>query len=295
MAPSTVLVTGASGFTGRYIVAALQKRGYVVASLGTGESAADIGIDCDLTDASAVRSAVAQISPRYVIHLAALSFVGHGDPEAFYRVNVLGTVNLLEALSAEVIPPEKILIASSANIYGSPDRDTIDETVCPAPVNHYACSKLAMEHMVRTWFDRLPIIITRPFNYTGPGQDERFLVPKIVGHFKRHAPEIELGNLDVSRDFSDVTDVVSAYLALLESSAASVAVNTCSGVATSLREIINMMNDIAGYEIRIRVNPAFVRKNEIPSLRGDNSLLRRLIGPVQQTPLVETVRKMFLA
>jgi nucleoside-diphosphate-sugar epimerase len=227
--------------------------------------------------------------------LAALSFVGHGDPEAFYRVNVLGTVNLLEALSAEVIPPEKILIASSANIYGSPDRDTIDETICPAPVNHYACSKLAMEHMVRTWFDRLPIIITRPFNYTGPGQDERFLVPKIVGHFKRHAPEIELGNLDVSRDFSDVTDVVSAYLALLESSAASVAVNTCSGVATSLREIINMMNDIAGYEIRIRVNPAFVRKNEIPSLRGDNSLLRRLIGPVQQTPLVETVRKMFLA
>lgn len=138
--------------------------------------------------------------------------MGHADARAFYDVNLFGTLNLLEALTALPELPRKVLIASSANIYGTPGIEVIDESVCAAPVNHYACSKLAMEHMVRTWFDRFPIVMTRPFNYTGVGQDEKFLIPKIVSHFKRRAPKIELGNLDVSRDFSDVRDVAAAYM-----------------------------------------------------------------------------------
>ncbi|MEW6111019.1 MAG: GDP-mannose 4,6-dehydratase [Thermodesulfobacteriota bacterium] len=290
----TALVTGASGFTGRHMIAALKGRGYRVVGFGASCQDADLSISCDLTDPVAVREAVLQVSPDYVVHLAALSFVAHGDAEAFYRVNVLGTLNLLEALAALDAVPRKVLVASSANVYGTPGIEVIDESVCPAPVNHYACSKLAMEHMVRTWFERLPIVITRPFNYTGPGQDERFLIPKIVGHFKRGAREIELGNLDVSRDFSDVADVVAAYAALLESDTRSVTVNVCSGRATSLREIIAKMNDIAGYEIEVRVNPAFVRANEIPRLLGNNAVLAGLAGMTPQIKIDATLHRMFM-
>ena len=296
MTGKTALVTGASGFTGRHMIAALKTRGYRVVGLGMSNvdtSGADVTLPCDLTDALAVREAVAQAAPDVVVHLAALAFVGHGDVEAFYRVNVFGTLNLLEALARLDTPPRKILIASSANVYGSPDVEVIDESVCPAPVNHYACSKLVMEHMVRTWFARLPIVIARPFNYTGPGQDERFLIAKIVGHFRRGESSIELGNLDVSRDFSDVADVVTAYLALLESNAHSVTLNICSNTAHSLREVIGMMESIAGYAIEVKVNPAFVRQNEIPRMLGDNTALRGLVGAVPQTPFITTLQRMY--
>jgi len=137
--------------------------------------------------------------------------------------------------------------------------EIIDETVCPAPVNHYANSKLAMEHMVRTYDDRLPLIITRPFNYTGVGQAEHFLIPKIVAHYRQRQPVIELGNLEVIRDFSDVRFVVEVYRQLLESDIQGETVNLCSGAGVTLGEIIEKMNEIAGYAIQVRVNPAFVR------------------------------------
>ena len=254
-----------------------------------------VPLDCDITDKEAVKAVVARAAPDWVIHLAALSFVGDADLEAFYRVNVFGTLHVLEALDALKKPPTRVLIASSAHIYGSPRIEWIDEHVMPAPVSHYACSKLVMEHMVNPWFERLPMVITRPFNYTGIGQDERFLIPKIVGHFARKASVIELGNLDISRDFSDVREVVSAYLALLDSTVSGIKVNVCGGRATSLRAIIAQMNDLAGYTIDVRVNPAFVRANEIPVLRGDNHLLRELIGQVPSIPLFQTLTDMFSA
>jgi nucleoside-diphosphate-sugar epimerase len=141
----------------------------------------------------------------------------------------------------------------------------------------------------------LPIIITRPFNYTGPGQDERFLISKIVGHLRRGARSISLGNLDVSRDFSDVRDVVAAYIALLESDARSETVNICRGRAVALREILRIAGDVAGYEIGVTVEPSLIRPNEIPTLRGSNERLRQLTGMTPQIPIEETVRDMFLA
>lgn len=295
MRKPVVLVTGAGGFTGRYLVPALRTKGYGVVGLGEGASSADRDLACNLTDAAAVRAAVGDAQPTHVVHLAALAFVGHGDARAFYDVNLFGTLNLLEALAALPQTPRKVLLASSANVYGTPGIEVIDESVCPAPVNHYACSKLAMEHMARTWFDKLPIVMTRPFNYTAVGQDEKFLIPKIVSHFKRRAPKIELGNLDVSRDFSDVRDVVDAYVGLLESDARSDVFNVCSGKAVALRSVLDIMARVTGHAMEVEVNPAFVRPNEIPVLRGSHGKLTKAIGFAPRYALDDTLAWMLNA
>jgi nucleoside-diphosphate-sugar epimerase len=284
----TALLTGAGGFTGRYLEPALQQRGYRVVRLDPAGSD-----PCDLTNRDAVERTVLRASPDVVVHLAAVTFVGHDATEDFYRVNVLGTLNLLEALAKLKSAPAGVIVASSANVYGTPAVEVLDESMCPAPVNHYANSKLAMEHMVRNWFDRLPIVITRPFNYTGPGQADHFLVPKIVKHFRERAPFIELGNLNISRDYSDVEDVTAAYVALLESNARSEVVNICSGRSIALLEIISTMTDIAGYEIEVRVNPEFVRANEILRLVGSTAKLRTLVNLPPPRPFADTLRRMY--
>lgn len=290
----TVLVTGASGFTGRHMVHLLEARGHKVIGFGrAGEREGNIEVD--LCDVRAVGEAVNRVQPDWVVHLAGIAFVGHGDADALYRVNVVATTNLLTALTACGKRAKRVLLASSANVYGTPDVGVIDESTPPAPVNHYAASKLAMEFMARTWFDRLPIVLARPFNYTGIGQDELFVVPKIVSHFRRRAEVIELGNLDVSRDFSDVRDVTQAYLRLLESAAHSVCVNVCSGRPVSLREIIAWVEACAGYTIEVKANPAFFRANEIPSLCGSNARLQALTGFSPTVRLEDTLRWMYEA
>ncbi|WP_297913683.1 GDP-mannose 4,6-dehydratase [Thiomonas sp.] len=289
MTGRVVLVTGAGGFTGRHLVPALRAAGYRVVGLGREGSPADTDVDCDLRDPRAVREAVAAVRPTHVVHLAALAFVAHADERAFYDVNLFGCLHLLDALHALPQGPRKVLIASSANVYGTPGVETIDETVCPAPVNHYACSKLAMEHMVRTWFGRLPIVLARPFNYTGVGQSESFLIPKIVKHFTQRAERIQLGNLDVSRDFSDVRDVVSAYVALLESEVHSETFNVCSGRAVALRDLLQMVGRLTGHALRVEVDSALVRKDEIASLRGSHQKLSRAVGFTPRYSLEQTL------
>jgi len=256
----------------------LTEAGYRVFGLTQEPAQTPAEIQADLGDPPALRAALEIARPDYIVHLAAITFVPHGDSAEIYRVNLFGTLNLLDAILAVGLQPLKVLVASSANVYGNPSVEVIDETVCPAPVNHYANSKLAMEHMARTYDDRLPLVITRPFNYTGAGQAEHFLIPKIVAHYRARRPIIELGNLDVVRDFSAVAFVVNAYQKLLECPDTDVTVNICSGRGTALGEIIAFMNGIAGYAIDVTVNPAFVRTNEIRRLIGSNHKLFSLIG-----------------
>ena len=236
---------------------------------------------------------VRAVRPDGVIHLAALSFVGHGVAEDFYRVNTIGTLNLLESIDELQPGPSRIIVASSANVYGTPSVSRIDESLCPSPVNHYGTSKLSMEHLVAARFGHLPVTVTRPFNYTGPGQNERFLIPKVVNHCSRGEPMIELGNINVSRDFFDVRDVVNYYIGLLEAKNEASPVNLCSGNAYSISDVLDMMAEIAGYRIKVVVNPAFVRSNEIPVLVGDNSRLRETLGGLRTTPLRETLESMY--
>lgn len=280
-----VFVTGIRGFTGPYLQRALQAAGHEVH--GT-----EPGSEFDLRRPATLTAALDAARPDYVVHLAGLSSVTHADAAELYAVNAVGTDHLLRAIADAAPQVRKVLLASSANVYGNTQADPIDEDVPPAPVNHYACSKLAMEFIAGTWFDRLPILITRPFNYTGPGQTEAFLIPKLVAHYAQRRPVLELGNIDVERDFSDVRMVADAYTRLLQALASSQVVNICSGVGRSLRSVLAQLQAITGHEPEIRVAPDLVRRAEVRRLVGSNRRLRQSIGELTHTDFVETLGSM---
>lgn len=283
-----LLLTGALGFTGLHFAEAAAQAGYQV-----------LPLQANLLDTAALRAEVAQAQPDAVVHLAGIAFVGHADESALYSVNTVGTTHLLAALATLPKPPAKVVLASSANVYGNSPIFPIPETQAPAPANHYAASKMAMEAMARTYSDALPIVIARPFNYTGPGQSTDFLVPKLVSHFARKAPAIELGNLDVEREFNDVTMVCQAYLQLLARGHSGATYNVCSGVMYSLREVVALLTDITGHTLQVQVNPALMRAHEVRQLCGQpdrlNTLLRQQGIEPRQPTLRSTLVRMLAA
>lgn len=276
-----LLVTGANGFTGLHFVPKAQFAGYEVHALCA-----------DLTDTEALKAEVIAVNPELVVHLAAISFVGHADISAFYNVNVIGTLNLLDALVSLPLAPKRVLLASSANVYGNCERSPIAETQPPAPVNHYAMSKLAMEYLARTYLDRLPLFFVRPFNYVGVGQAESFVIPKLVKHFANKAKTVELGNLNVEREFNDVRFVCYAYLRLLEVAEVGEVYNICSGQPVTLNAVIALLTEMTGHSINVKVNPAFVRANEVHRLCGAPDKLLSAVGGTHQPLLKETLEFM---
>lgn len=275
-----VLITGGSGFTGRYLSEALFASGYDVCGVAhrkSNDSTAP-GRSLDLLDGAGLTASLAQMKPDVVVHLAAIAFVGHGDARAIYDTNVVGTRNLLEALHASRCCPQSVLIASSANVYGNSDREILNEDTPFSPANDYAVSKAAMEFMARLWMDKLPVTIVRPFNYTGIGQSSAFLLPKIVEHFVNKRSKIELGNLDVIRDFSDVRSVVAAYAHLIDGRFAGQTFNVCSGRGYALIDVLDMATRITGHHLEVQVNPQFVRSNEVRKLIGSSEKLYSATG-----------------
>ena len=292
-----VLITGVGGFTGRFLRRELEDAGHVVFGLTSAEDrTAERVTPCDLRDAAGLAAVIDRIEPELVAHLAAVAFVAHGDAAEIYGTNIVGTRTLLAALAARSQRPRAVLLASSANVYGKTAAGVITESVAPAPANDYAVSKLAMENMAALWRSELPITIVRPFNYTGAGQSTNFLIPKIVDHVRRKTPTIELGNLDVERDFSDVRMVVRVYRSLLENGAATPGSggvwNVCSGMGTTLREVFALASEIGKHTPEVRVNPDFVRPNEIKKLVGSKAALEAEIGPIEPIPLRETIEWM---
>jgi len=265
---SLFFVTGLSGFTGRYLEKELLEHGHTV-----------VGARSDLRDATALHSEVREINPDCVIHLAAISNVAHGETEDFYKVNVVGTDNLLFALASSPKPPARVLLAGSANIYGNVQVSApIAESAKVSPANHYGISKAAMEMVASTYADALPITVVRLFNFTGCGQSQAFLVPKMVEAFASRAPELVLGNLDVRRDFSDVRDMVRYMRLLTSASGICGTINLCSGTTFSLHEVFDELCLLSGHRPKIVSNPALRRGNEIMTLLGDRSLLNSILG-----------------
>lgn len=283
-----ILITGARGFTGKHFINLASARGIKTRAL-----------TADITNADSVEKEILSIQPNIVLHLAGISFVPSKDQEAFYKVHALGTSNLLNALCKLQTRPHKILLASSATVYGNTPQAQSIETQTLSPVDHYAISKVAMEEAAKTYFDKLPIIIARPFNYTGPGQHSNFLIPKLIEHFASRKPHIELGNLHVEREFNDVEIICGAYLALLQYGKPSEIYNVCTGNARSLQEVLTTLIQITGHNINVHVNPNFVRSNEIRRMCGNPSKLLALLEANKiELPiptLTDTLTKMLLA
>lgn len=273
-----ILLTGTSGFTGEHLMKQAEVQGHEV-----------VPLEADLTDREAIRSGLVKLTFDAVVHLAAISFVDHADDAAFYAVNTVGTTQLLSALSELSTQPRCVLLASSANVYGNCEISPIAEEQLPAPVNHYAASKLAMELMAKSYSDRLPIIITRPFNYTGVGQSPDFLIPKLVSHFKSRSPTIELGNLHVEREFNDVRMVCDTYLRLVSEGQVGEIYNICSGQPYTLQTVIDLLILLTGHNPEIKVKPKYVRQNEVVRLCGDPAKLDGVMGDRPSYSLRETL------
>lgn len=290
-----VLITGIASFTGPYLARELALSGYEVYGFSQQEFVNEhaTSLEGNLLDIASLESVISSCKPDFIIHLAAITYVPHGDVAEMYLTNVVGTRNLLATLARQSSPPEKILLASSANVYGNSVEGALDENTAFSPANDYATSKVAMEYMANIWSDRLPISVVRPFNYTGVGQTDKFLIPKLVTHFQQRKSEIELGNIDVIRDFSDVRFVSAAYRQLLERAHPGEAYNVCSGDGHSLASIIEKLNDLAGYKIKVVVNPAFVRENEVKVLVGSNRKLLDLCPALECIPMQETLNWMY--
>ena len=283
-----ILITGANGFTGQHFAKFAHDAGYETISLTS-----------NLNDIPSIELEVIEANADFIAHFAGISFVPSKDQEAFYRVHALGTSNLLNAALKQAKLPKKILLASSATVYGNSINLLSDEKQELNPIDHYAISKVAMEEMAKTYYQSLPIVVARPFNYTGPGQKENFLIPKLIQHFSEKKSIIELGNLEIEREFNDIQTICFAYLYLLEFGEKSETYNVCSGHARSLKLVLDTLIEMTGHSIEIKVNPDFVRANEIRRMCGNPSKLISLLKnkglQLPIPPLEKTLHDMLMA
>ena len=269
-----IWLIGADSFTGNHLLPRLEKGDYHVDTE-----------EVDITDVNQVEDRILQIKPDYIINLAAISFVPDGEDESIYAVNTFGPQNILSACLKLSKPPKNIILASSANIYGLQDKEQVNEDCKPNPVNHYGCSKWSMEQIAQTYSSDLNITITRPFNYTGAGQQSKFIVPKIVEHFKQKSPTLKLGNIDIWRDFSDVRWIAEVYTCLLATPAIGIRnINLCSGRLIAIKEIITILQDVTGHEINIETDQGLMRQADIKRQCGDNKKLFELL-PALSPPI----------
>ena len=290
-----VFITGISGFTGIYLSKYFADKNFEVFGLANHNESENPNIFiCDLLEKEKLSAIIKEIQPNIVIHLAAISFVGHANFSEMYNVNVIGTQNLLEALKNEAKnSTSKIVLASSATVYGNQLETVLSESLCPNPVNHYGISKLAMEFTAKTYFDSLPIIITRPFNYTAPEQNINFVIPKITKAFKEKSNVLELGNINVYREYNSINFICECYYKLAISAFSSEIVNLCSGETHSLNEVINTCIEISEHNLEVKINPAFVRSNEIYKLSGSPKKLKKMIDLKNYNYSIEETLKSF--
>lgn len=273
-----VLITGINGFTGKYLNSYLTENGFLVFGVSNdSKNSVQNTYDCDILNKESLTYVFNQIKPNYIIHLAAISFVGHPNIAQMYEVNVVGTQNILDVCLELKLNLKKIILASSATVYGNQVESVLSEALHPNPSNHYGISKLAMEFMAKNYFQLLPIIITRPFNYTAPGQAEHFVIPKIAKAFNEKAKKVELGNLNVYREYNSIEFICESYLRLLQSDQKSEIVNLASNQTYSLNEIIALFENFSKHKIEVVINPLFVRKNEIIKLSGSSEKLKSIV------------------
>jgi GDP-4-dehydro-6-deoxy-D-mannose reductase len=301
-----ILVTGADGFAGRHLLAELARAAehrVTAGAFGPVEREVDDAgvrwVPLDVTSDESTRAVVGASAPERVYHLAGQASVGESfrSPERTWEVNATGTLRVLEALRREGLTSTRLLLASSAEVYGAvdPAGQPVAERSPLRPVSPYGASKAAAE-MVALQFacsGMAQVVIARSFNQIGPGQDERFVLPSFarqLGRIRRGEaePVLRVGNLDVHRDFLDVRDGVRGYVTIMERGENGEAYNVCSGETLLLEDVVSRLVERSRTGARLMVDPDRVRAVDIPVLRGDPSRLRSL-GWTRSVPLTRTL------
>ncbi len=300
------VVTGATGFVGRYLIEALQEAGYETLACGGPRDAEALPID--LLEISSLRAALELGRPHVVFHLAAATFVPDSlaAPMATYLTNVRGTANVAQAVrdyGSSTGARVRLLFTSSAEVYGlqPPESFPLRESIAPSPANPYAASKAAAEMLLlgeaRSF--GLDVVIARAFNHIGPGQSERFAVANFAMQLAQIAagasPQLFVGNLDAKRDFLDVRDVVRAYVALARDGASSEIYNVCSGAARSMRDVLRELIIAAHVPVEVRDDPARARPSDVPLSLGDPTKLHAATGWTPQIPFPASIRDIYRA
>jgi GDP-4-dehydro-6-deoxy-D-mannose reductase len=297
-----VLVTGATGFVGPWLVRELESAGHdIIKAPGSGE--------LDITDRNAVHALVRRIEPEAIAHLAGVSHAADAarDPARAFAVNEGGTVAVIQAAATLPRPPV-VLVAGSSEVYGAPSSNDLPLTE-DAPLRAaepYGRSKLAQERVALELGQAsgVPVVVTRSFNHTGPGQRPSFVAPALAQRVLMAARagrrDVAVGNLDVHRDIADVRDVARAYRLLLErlavgDVASGSVVNVATGEAVSIRSLLSLIVRIVGVEVEPRVDATLVRDDDPPIVIGDPSRLRAWTGWRPTIPLETTLADLVAA
>lgn len=300
-----LLITGVTGFVGRHMLAFLRAERPDVEPFGLARNVVtDLGCPCleaDLEKAAAVADVVKRVQPERVLHLAAQSSprLSLAQPSHTLRVNVEGTLHLLEAVRAHA-PRARLLIVGSGEEYGDAGRGelALDEATPLRPPSPYAASKVAQSYLALQYHVTygLDVVRTRTFNHTGPGRGRDFAesswARQIAAAERRlQDPVIAVGNLETMRDFCDARDVVRAYWALFEHGRAGEVYNVCSGRGVRMRAVLDQLVALARLPIDARLDPTRVRPKtaDIPALVGDPARLREATGWEARTPLEDTL------
>lgn len=278
---SKLLVTGLSGFVGRHLETRLQSPSTQNWQLIPPQAH-------NLTNAATLDAWLEEACPDAVIHLAGQTFVPEAfrDPSRTLNINLLGTLNLLQALKRRGFQGV-FLYVSSGDVYGQVGEANmpIREELLPRPRNPYAVSKLSAELLCLQWGYTEPwrVLVARPFNHIGSGQGDSFVIPSMAKQLVRvrcglQPAILEVGDIDVSRDFLDVRDVVEAYLGLLDKGRSGEVYNVCSGQERTVRDMIMDMSQLAGVEVELVQDPARLRKSEQRRVVGSFDKLKKETG-----------------
>ncbi|MCQ2090253.1 MAG: GDP-mannose 4,6-dehydratase [Fibrobacter sp.] len=284
----SILVTGGTGALGFHILSSLKGTSHDLYSFSDEQPQPWQNVEGvhylngDLLNFKDVLEMLQHVSPTHIYHLASQSSVGisYKKPYETLNINLLGTQNLLEAVR-QVCPKAKVMLLSSSEIYGRTDRNLTylhKESDRPNPLTPYATSKACMELLGNQFRNAhgLHIVFVRPFYFTGPHHSRRFVIPSIayqlvkIKHYGTE-PVIYSGSLDVSRDIVDVRDVARGMIQLLNQADSGEVYNICCGKSYTIREVVEMMVDIADVNVDFRFDPGYERRNEIPLLIGDPS------------------------
>jgi GDP-4-dehydro-6-deoxy-D-mannose reductase len=308
MAAKKAFITGIAGFVGSYLAELLLSRGYEVYGLTRSRSKTEYIesiinklhlADADVLDTHSLYATISHIKPDYIFHLAAQSFVPTSwvSPSVTLETNIVGSVNLFEAVRQVGIDPV-IQIACSSEEYGLVHSDElpIKETNPLRPLSPYAVSKLAMDYLGYQYFQsyKIRIVRTRGFNHTGPRRGDTFAESNFAKQIAliekgKQEPIIHVGNLEASRDYSDVRDMVKGYLAAVEKCDPGDVYNICSGTTVKIGDMLNILLSFTKTKVKIQPDQSRMRPSDVPVLLGDNSKFVAKTGWSPEIPFKKTM------